>query len=361
MSIKIHNVRLGLATNSSSSHSFIYIPLAYPNEKDDTDYSNKVYEGEFGWEDFTLDNAYDKRGYLAVILNDSLKSKGMPKEIRELVVSHFAGIKVTDDSYIDHQSMITLPSDFHNSNFVDAEFFEDFRDFILKRGISILGGNDNDNATHHLVEQYPYAPNFKFPFTDTFSSLVARKDRNNNTWTLFNKTSGAKIRFSFEDFLKDNTDSRISYLRSANFRHNHKPEWGTLEEFEEINKINFINKAFAPELVDISITSACPFGCEMCAPEGTLISTPNGDKDISLIKIGDTVFTGNINKSCLDIEQVSQIFVRDYNGDLIEIELENGELLKLTPNHEVYVVGKGWIEAGNLLEEDDIVLVKELL
>lgn len=38
----------------------------------------------------------------------------------------------------------------------------------------------------------------------------------------------------------------------------------------------------------------------------------------------------------------------------IEIELENGDLLRLTEDHEVFTTNRGWIKAKDLTIEDDI-------
>ena len=45
--IIIHNLRLGLATNSSSSHSLIFLAKKYPVKDHD------INDGEFGWNFFT--------------------------------------------------------------------------------------------------------------------------------------------------------------------------------------------------------------------------------------------------------------------------------------------------------------------
>jgi intein/homing endonuclease len=37
------------------------------------------------------------------------------------------------------------------------------------------------------------------------------------------------------------------------------------------------------------------------------------------------------------------------------MELSNGEILKLTPDHEVYTELRGWIPAKNIAEDDNIL------
>jgi hypothetical protein len=38
----------------------------------------------------------------------------------------------------------------------------------------------------------------------------------------------------------------------------------------------------------------------------------------------------------------------------IEIELENGDKIQLTEDHQVFTTNRGWIAAGNLTSDDDI-------
>ena len=54
---KVQNVRYGFATNSSSSHSLIYV-------RDEQERPVSVSaDGEFGWNMFVLDNVEDKIEY----------------------------------------------------------------------------------------------------------------------------------------------------------------------------------------------------------------------------------------------------------------------------------------------------------
>lgn len=46
--------------------------------------------------------------------------------------------------------------------------------------------------------------------------------------------------------------------------------------------------------------------------------------------------------------------VNDNNKSWVNIELENGHLLQVTEDHEVYVEGIGWIEAKNLKPDMEI-------
>jgi len=43
------------------------------------------------------------------------------------------------------------------------------------------------------------------------------------------------------------------------------------------------------------------------------------------------------------------------NADIIELELENGKSIKLTPDHKIYTENRGWIEAKDLNETDVLI------
>ena len=119
----------------------------------------------------------------------------------------------------------------------------------------------------------------------------------------------------------------------------------------------------APEILDIEVTTKCtgPGGksCAFCTPEGTLITLEDGTtKEIQDIKVGDKVkaYKGGYHKVWRSNE-VIETYERDYEGDLICIELESGEYIELTPNHPVLTM-RGWVEAGDLNSDDDIITFK---
>jgi ribonucleotide reductase alpha subunit len=58
-------------------------------------------------------------------------------------------------------------------------------------------------------------------------------------------------------------------------------------------------------------------------------------------------------------DDVVDVFKTKENAELIELELENGQKLRLTPDHKVFTTNKGWVEAKDLSEEDDIKIKEE--
>lgn len=117
-----------------------------------------------------------------------------------------------------------------------------------------------------------------------------------------------------------------------------------------------------PEILDIEITEICngPANklCSFCSPAGTKVNTPNGDINIEEIKAGDIIWSAtqlSSTKPRMRHNKVEETYTREYSGDLICIELENGKILKLTPEHPVMVKGGIEILAGDLTTEHEII------
>lgn len=274
--MKITNIRFGFATNSSSSHSLIFLPEGVQVKDKD------VMDGEFGWNFWTAASKQAKSLWLATLLKENLT---LPDYIQEMVVGNLTGRIPSEDSYIDHQSVYDLPKQF-GTDVPDREFFEDLQIFILRDDVVLLGGNDNldiDEEGHPLASKYP---SFKLPIPeDTRSKLVCRKD--NNVWTVFNQNNGTKIRFSF-----DNINDKIS--------------------------ANKIVKPSAPELIDLKITNKCPYGCEFCyqdsMPDGKELTEkylPYGlARDLAELKVFEVALSGGEST----LSPLFMDFLREFRG-----------------------------------------------
>jgi hypothetical protein len=231
--MNIFNVRLGLATNSSSSHSIIILKdgvavkdfSGHPDDPEDV--------GSFGWQKFTAASPEAKLRYLGVMLRDRMYEV-LPHNIAAVVCDNWLGGTFTTGDYIDHQSRCFLPSAF-NSTFPDEEFFNDLKNYLLSDRVAILGGNDNSETQHPLDDGTAFTLPLPMDYS-SHSSFTCRYDNEKDYWTLFDKESGNKLRFRLTPNSGDFTPP---------------------------------DKASAPELVDIKITNYCPFGCEFCYQSST--------------------------------------------------------------------------------------------
>jgi hypothetical protein len=228
--IQIGNVRLGLATNSSSVHSLIFLKGIR---------DSGVSKRQFGWDHFTAASKTAKIDYLAAMIysafigltkrNDRISSL-LTNQLLKTNLNYNGGDN-SDYTYVDHQSEYQFPYNWE-ANDINMEFFEDFKNFLLQDGLVILGGNDNGGEKHPLDDGTSFK--IKVPQEPRYidKPLVARKD--GEWWVLFNRANGAKVRMSFN-------------LNAAPYE-----------------------KASLPELVDISITNKCEFNCEWCFQDASV-------------------------------------------------------------------------------------------
>jgi len=77
-----------------------------------------------------------------------------------------------------------------------------------------------------------------------------------------------------------------------------------------------------------------------CFPAGTLISTPSGDKDISIVRCGDTVYNAT------GVGKVVSVMARP-TVDLVKLEFEDGTTIECTDNHPIFT-DRGWVKAAEL-------------
>ncbi len=246
--------RYGFATNSSSSHSIVFLK----NEKDASAIRTKRSSSDFkfGWENFILKTEKDKVNYLAAMIYENIKGN-IPVNMIESVTSEYLGeqlegmteikSKCNNDIGIDHGSVIALPRDWDNTDFLNKDFMRELTNFIKQKGVIIIGGNGNEesqskitsvNGTFLNVHELS-DPNLH---NNVYSKdiYVARRDSLLGCWTLFNRHTGKKIRLQFPDGIKP----------------------------VQVNNL----KTEYPELVDILITNQCLKNCEYCYQN----STPNG-------------------------------------------------------------------------------------
>lgn len=227
--MKIHNVRLGFANNSSSSHSIVFL-----NGVSDHD----VHDGNYGWGNFTLASSDAKLNYLSAIIEHNLRGE-IGEHAAQLVATELTGKRLPDDHYgIDHQSTWMLPWSFDGKE-LSHEFISEYKSYLLRDNVVVLGGNDNSEG-HPLAETATTAPLNLLP-QEQHEKLIGRKD--NDYWTLFSRENGSKIRFSF-------------------------------------NEIKAPTKSLTPELVDLKITNHCPYGCEFCYQDSTKDGRHAEEKDL---------------------------------------------------------------------------------
>ena len=311
--MKVHNVRVGFATNSSSSHSIVMIP------RGQREFTDEYHRFNYGWEQFTLADPESKSAYFVTQLMQALEDGHMEKSEIVHAVNSLLSTEYSVDDFseyaVDHQSVWGNLGDMFRKH---PTLVQHMHEFIKRDDVVILGGNDNSDGQTPPDNSYTDA---RTEAVNWGSDLKVRQDGDN--WCMFSTHSGAKMRVSF---LPDTPE----YVKST-----------------------------APELVDLKISDYCAYGCAFCLVPGTMISTPTGVMPIEQISQGQEVLAYNTDLSIVESATVAETYERDYEGDLYEIEMENGAKVCITPEHEIYVKGKGWVPASLCEENDEILHIRE--
>lgn len=154
-------------------------------------------------------------------------------------------------------------------------------------------------------------------------------------------------------------NSKFKFLRSDVFNYNLDKRTGYMETWGRTKEEDPQFCPFGPVIADIEVTTICSgvngTPCSFCFVSGTKINTKEGCKNIEDIKKGDIVSSYNVDLNVKTFNNVLEVYERDYNDLLIIIEDENNNIIKVTPNHPIFIKNKGWIEAQYVCEDDEIV------
>lgn len=86
-----------------------------------------------------------------------------------------------------------------------------------------------------------------------------------------------------------------------------------------------------------------------CFVPNSKVLTSDGEKNIQDVKIGDIVRDHKNND-----QEVIDLLTYDIEEEIIEIQLENGQIIQCTQDHEFFTENRGWVKACELNEKDDL-------
>lgn len=107
-----------------------------------------------------------------------------------------------------------------------------------------------------------------------------------------------------------------------------------------------------------------------CLTGDSLIQTSKGEITIKEIvdnftydydgMIGEPyeILTYNEKTSNLEYNYISDALLSKRNANIIEIEMDDGTTLKLTPEHKVFTKNRKWVEASKLTENDILIKIE---
>ena len=102
----------------------------------------------------------------------------------------------------------------------------------------------------------------------------------------------------------------------------------------------------------MALDLALLFWSDSCFDGDTPVATETGSRRIDEIRAGDRVWSYNVETGERALKEVKEVLVRE-NDKLLHIETSRGAV-DATTSHPFYVVGKGWVAAGDLAVGDGI-------
>jgi hypothetical protein len=93
---------------------------------------------------------------------------------------------------------------------------------------------------------------------------------------------------------------------------------------------------------------------KVCFTEDTLIKTEDGHKEIKDIEVGDLVYSEDPLTGEKGLKRVTNVFVNE-TSVIVKIYVGDEEI-ETTPTHPFWVIGKGWVAAGDIEAGDKVYL-----
>ena len=78
------------------------------------------------------------------------------------------------------------------------------------------------------------------------------------------------------------------------------------------------------------------------------------------MNIGDVVDEKDVEKIKNHFEDVTEVvrtWEYDVNEEMVELEFEDGKIIRCTKDHEIYTENRGWVKADELNEFDNIKII----
>ena len=89
-----------------------------------------------------------------------------------------------------------------------------------------------------------------------------------------------------------------------------------------------------------------------CFVGETLIAYENGQKRIDEIEVGDKVWAYDTETGKTELKEVQIVYIHDCD-EILHLHTSCGDI-DTTSNHPFYVIGKGWVTAGELEDGDEV-------
>ena len=125
-----------------------------------------------------------------------------------------------------------------------------------------------------------------------------------------------------------------------------------------VNQLKAIMNSVKEERWDLVITYSIQLVAQVvslgqsCFTGDTLVATEDGQKPIEEIKVGDKVWAYNVETGETELKEVTKVYIHEVK-EVLHLYTSAGDI-DTTTNHPFYVIGKGWVAAGDLVAGDEI-------
>ena len=159
-----------------------------------------------------------------------------------------------------------------------------------------------------------------------------------------------KVKYFISKKLKDETefteiDTYVATNKSEKFEYSFEDNTNVMESGTEYKVIAYTEDG---REIDESI-----FNYDYCFVAGTKVKTENGFKNIEDIKIGDKVYSYNLNNNSLELKKVLNT-IKSNTIDTYKVTI-GGKTVEMSPKHQIYIIDKGWVRAYNLKVGDKLL------
>ena len=223
--------------------------------------------------------------------------------------------------------------------------------------------------THRILANNFYTSNCSIKHPDVEQFIDAKLDGT--------KVTGANISVRIDDEFMNAVKSETLYTQQYPI-HSMEPKFTKEVDAKKIwdKIIHNAWKSAEPGILfwDTIINESIPdcyadlgfktIGTNPCISGDTLILTDKGEKTIKSIFENFNnecynVLTYNEKTKDIEYNKVADALLTKRNANIIELVLDNGKTIKLTPDHQVFTENRGWVEAAQLTETDILLEIKK--
>ena len=221
---------------------------------------------------------------------------------------------------------------------VDEVVERDNSDFTCGNVLSKIGVNDESQQPTEIIPDKNYAVKL------SISGNVMTISLNSATGANFDKVN-------YVVYKTDNYSS-VDYTKDGETTSNDKAN-----SFKTTYNVSIIEGMTSYKVIAYTTTgnkiSEETYTSSICFVAGTKVLTENGYKNIEDIKVGDMVYSYNLDNNEKELKKVTRT-IKSSTEETYIVTI-NGKKVEMSPRHYVYIVDKGWVRAYDLKVGDKML------